>query len=80
LDTEIDKAATHLLTSLRLGENDLDPKSQKGKLLRADILVGRHIEYAYDKVKQVPNAENEFKLAVYLRVWSEIASRLFLVK
>jgi hypothetical protein len=71
---KVDEAANALLKSLKLNTNTL-----KGTLVRADIVTGRHIEYAFNKVQQSPTAENEFELAVYLRVWSEIASRLLLL-
>jgi hypothetical protein len=75
MDTnKVDEAANTLLASLRLGDNAV-----KSKLVRADIITGRHIEHAFIKVQQEPTDRNEFELAVYLRVWSEIASRLLVM-
>jgi hypothetical protein len=76
MDTnKVDEAANTLLASLRLGEGNV----AKSKLVRADIITGRHIEHAFIKVQQEPTDRNEFELAVYLRVWSEIASRLLVM-
>ena len=76
MDTnKVDEAANALLAGLRLGEGNV----AKGKLVRADIITGRHIEHAFAKVQQEPSDRNEFELAVYLRVWSEIASRLLVM-
>ena len=75
MDTnKVDEAANTLLASLRLDDNAI-----KSKLVRADIITGRHIEHAFIKVQQEPTDRNEFELAVYLRVWSEIASRLLVM-
>jgi hypothetical protein len=75
MDTnKVDEAANALLATLRLGDNAI-----KSKLVRADIITGRHIEHAFIKVQQEPTDRNEFELAVYLRVWSEIASRLLVM-
>jgi hypothetical protein len=75
MDTnKVDEAANALLATLRLGDNAV-----KSKLVRADIITGRHIEHAFIKVQQEPTDRNEFELAVYLRVWSEIASRLLVM-
>ena len=75
MDTNnIDEAAKALLATLRLSDD-----VAKAKLVRADIITGRHIEHAFAKVQQEPSDRNEFELAVYLRVWSEIASRLLVM-
>lgn len=75
MDTEkVETLANRLIAKL-----SLEQRTTREQLLFVDNQVGRHIEQAYRQVQQDPSAKSEFELAVYLRVWSEIASRLLVL-
>jgi len=86
VDTKkVDTLANHLITKL-----NLEQRTTREQLLFVDSQVGRHIEQAFKETQKdyetsTPvgeivvtklKQEAEFKLAVYLRVWSEITVRL----